>query len=77
MRYVVNRGFQSTSLRPADGTDGSWQQFVPLINLEREIGTKEYFPTDYLPAFQSLWVDDGVKQAIVKGNEYALHDNLI
>ncbi|KAI9884543.1 MAG: G-Protein alpha subunit [Watsoniomyces obsoletus] len=56
--------------------DPSNEQYVALINLERELGTKESFPQEYLPAFKSLWIDHGVKQAIVKGNEYALHDNL-
>ncbi len=33
-------------------------------------------PLDCLHAFKSLWRDEGVKSAINKGNEYALHDNL-
>lgn len=41
-----------------------------------EIGVKEHFPPEYLNAFKNLWMDDGVKQAIIRGNEYALHDNL-
>ena len=49
---------------------------MPLIGIERELGTNDTMPVDYLPAFKSLWADEGVKQAIVKGNEYALHDNL-
>lgn len=27
-------------------------------------------------AFTSLWADKGVQLAMLKGNEYALHDNL-
>lgn len=46
------------------------------MNTDRELGVKETFPLHYLPALKGLWVDDGVRQAIVKGNEYALHDNL-
>ena len=33
-------------------------------------------PLDCLHAFQNLWVDKGVQLAMLKGNEYALHDNL-
>ncbi|KAI9803060.1 MAG: hypothetical protein M1833_001130 [Piccolia ochrophora] len=52
------------------------QQFAELIHLEHELAVKESFPMQYLRAFDSLWHDAGIKQAIVKGNEYALHDNL-
>lgn len=31
---------------------------------------------DYLEPVKKLWQDEGVKQAIEKGNEFALHDNL-
>jgi guanine nucleotide-binding protein subunit alpha len=30
----------------------------------------------YLQPFKDLWADAGVQQAIEKGNEFALHDNL-
>lgn len=33
-------------------------------------------PREYLEAFTSLWEDKNVQMAILKGNEYALHDNL-
>jgi guanine nucleotide-binding protein subunit alpha len=33
-------------------------------------------PLDSLHAFTSLWADKGVQLAMLKGNEYALHDNL-
>ena len=33
-------------------------------------------PMDCLTAFKNLWADAGVQEAIQKGNEYALHDNL-
>lgn len=33
-------------------------------------------PVDFLHAFTSLWADKGVQMSILKGNEYALHDNL-
>lgn len=43
---------------------------------EREIGAEDQMPTDYLEPVKALWKDGGVKSAIAKGNEYALHDNL-
>ncbi|KAI9842917.1 MAG: G-Protein alpha subunit [Sclerophora amabilis] len=49
---------------------------ISLIKLDRDLGAKEPLPLEYLPAFKSLWVDPGVRQAITRGNEYALHDNL-
>ncbi|KAI9754944.1 MAG: G-Protein alpha subunit [Chaenotheca gracillima] len=52
------------------------EQYVNLIKLDRDLGAKEPLPLEYLPAFKSLWEDAGVKQAITRGNEYALHDNL-
>ncbi|KAI9830874.1 MAG: G-Protein alpha subunit [Phylliscum demangeonii] len=52
------------------------ERYGHLINDDAEIGVKETFPIDYLDAFKDLWVDDGVKEAIIRGNEYALHDNL-
>lgn len=33
-------------------------------------------PREYLDAFTALWEDKNVQMAILKGNEYALHDNL-
>jgi guanine nucleotide-binding protein subunit alpha, other len=33
-------------------------------------------PQQYYQAFSSLWDDKGVQLAMLKGNEYALHDNL-
>lgn len=33
-------------------------------------------PVESLNAFLSLWQDKGVQMAMLKGNEYALHDNL-
>ena len=52
------------------------KQYVALINLDRDLGSKETLPAEYLPAFKSLWKDPGIQQTIVKGNEFALHDNL-
>lgn len=52
------------------------QKYVALIMMERELGTSEFFPREYLPAFRSLWKDGGVQDAVHRGNEFALHDNL-
>lgn len=41
-----------------------------------EIGPDDAMPLDCLHAFHSLWADKGCQLAILKGNEYALHDNL-
>lgn len=46
------------------------------ILVENEIGLEEKLPQDYFEPIKALWQDSGVKAAIAKGNEYALHDNL-
>jgi guanine nucleotide-binding protein subunit alpha len=46
------------------------------IMVDYEMSATEPLPSDYLEPIQMLWVDGGVKQAIAKGNEFALHDNL-
>lgn len=49
---------------------------MPKILVDREISAEEPMPPEYLEPVKSLWQDGGVKAAIAKGNEYALHDNL-
>lgn len=46
------------------------------ILVEFELSAIDTMPTDYLEPIKKLWADSGCKQAIAKGNEYALHDNL-
>lgn len=46
------------------------------IMVDYEMRADEPLPPDYLEPIKKLWMDGGVKQAIEKGNEYALHDNL-
>lgn len=46
------------------------------IKNDPEIGPEDGMPLDYLHAFNTLWDDRGVQMAMLKGNEYALHDNL-
>jgi guanine nucleotide-binding protein subunit alpha, other len=52
------------------------QNYLRLLTNERDIGPDDKLPPEYLPCFQDLWADAGVQLAMLKGNEYALHDNL-
>ncbi|GAB7352349.1 hypothetical protein MBLNU459_g2790t1 [Dothideomycetes sp. NU459] len=51
-------------------------KYMELICTDTEIGTADAMPLNYLQAFRNLWEDAGVRLAISKGHEYALHDNL-
>ncbi|GAO15188.1 uncharacterized protein UV8b_04647 [Ustilaginoidea virens] len=57
-----------------DGPDN--EKHMAHILVELEISPEDKLPQDYLEPIKALWQDHGVKQAIAKGNEYALHDNL-
>ena len=46
------------------------------ILVDHGLSPNDHFPTEFLEPIKSLWADEGVKKAIAKGNEYALHDNL-
>ncbi|KAF2502610.1 guanine nucleotide binding protein, alpha subunit [Lophium mytilinum] len=52
------------------------EAYANLINADPEIGLEDPMPLECLTAFNSLWADKGVQLAILKGNQYALHDNL-
>jgi hypothetical protein len=52
------------------------QRYVAMLEKERELGLEETLPLEYLTCFKDLWADMGIQMAILKGNEYALHDNL-
>jgi len=52
------------------------EAYVELIVVERELARGESFPREYQTAFRSLWADPGVQDAVRRGNEFALHDNL-
>ena len=41
-----------------------------------EISPNDPLPAQYLPAFLSLWGDEGMHLAMLKGNEHAVNDNL-
>ncbi len=47
-----------------------------MVNAAPDIGTEEPMPDEFLTAFNCLWADKGVQLTILKGNQYALHDNL-
>jgi guanine nucleotide-binding protein subunit alpha len=47
-----------------------------LVLEDYEMSPNENLPENYLEPIKSLWADEGVQKAILKGNEYALHDNL-
>ncbi|KID91289.1 G protein alpha subunit [Metarhizium guizhouense ARSEF 977] len=52
------------------------EKHMAHILVEHEISPEDKLPQDYLGPIKALWKDSGVKKAIAKGNEYALHDNL-
>ncbi|KAI5462639.1 G protein alpha subunit [Mariannaea sp. PMI_226] len=52
------------------------EKHLAHILVEYELSPQERMPVDYLTPVKSLWADHGIQQAIAKGNEYALHDNL-
>ncbi|KAI9730809.1 MAG: hypothetical protein M1834_005527 [Cirrosporium novae-zelandiae] len=47
-----------------------------ILSAEHDVGPDEAFPPEMLPAMKGLWLDKGVKQAVSRGHEFALHDNL-
>ena len=52
------------------------QKHAELIESDPDISPNDPLPIECLEAFTSLWEDKGVQWAMLKGNEYALHDNL-
>lgn len=61
--------------RRADQTTTK-QKNQAVIQADHEISPNDNLPEAYLEPIKSLWADGGVQKAILKGNEYALHDNL-
>ncbi|KAI4615078.1 uncharacterized protein J4E87_004414 [Alternaria ethzedia] len=51
-------------------------RYSEMVNSAPDIGTEEPMPEEFHTAFNSLWADKGVQLTILKGNQYALHDNL-
>lgn len=62
------------------GSSGSFltvkQRYAQYVSSDPEISPEEGMPPISLDAFVNLWEDRGVQMAMLKGNEYALHDNL-
>ncbi|TPX17583.1 uncharacterized protein E0L32_012117 [Thyridium curvatum] len=46
------------------------------ILVDYEVGANDPMPEDFLEPIKQLWQDAGIKAAMAKGNEFALHDNL-
>jgi guanine nucleotide-binding protein subunit alpha len=53
-----------------------YAKLATLTSLIRNSPNMWLQPQECLSAFNSLWADKGVQLAILKGNQYALHDNL-
>lgn len=70
-------GLRGAAGRLALTAFGKYQPYVGLVIMERELSRGEPFPREYQTAFRSLWADPGVKKAVQRGNEFALHDNMI
>ncbi|OCL01028.1 guanine nucleotide binding protein, alpha subunit [Cenococcum geophilum 1.58] len=68
--------FGAMQEQETDFEDDDNIRYAELIAADPEIGLEESMPLDCLAAFNSLWADKGVQLAILKGNQYALHDNL-
>lgn len=52
------------------------QKDMEQVLVDHELSPNDHFPLEFLQPLKNLWEDEGVKKAIAKGNEYALHDNL-
>lgn len=52
------------------------EKSMAQIAVDYEMRADEPLPEEYLEPVKKLWADAGVRKAMEKGNEYALHDNL-
>ncbi|ROW08162.1 hypothetical protein VPNG_06928 [Cytospora leucostoma] len=52
------------------------EKYMEQVLVDHELSPNDHFPIEFLEPIKHLWVDEGVRRAISKGNEYALHDNL-
>jgi guanine nucleotide-binding protein subunit alpha len=68
--------FQAMQEDDTDFEDEDNIRYSEMVNAAPDIGTEEPMPEEFLPAFNCLWADKGVQLTILKGNQYALHDNL-
>ena len=79
-RMARNSMFWNEDIRLEPGTmdtnHNRVQKHMTYISGEYELSANDPMPADYLEPIKKLWADSGVQKAILKGNEYALHDNL-
>ncbi|KAL2162616.1 hypothetical protein VTH06DRAFT_6452 [Thermothelomyces fergusii] len=52
------------------------EKHMAQMMVDYEMTADEPLPEEYLEPVKRLWADAGVRKAMEKGNEYALHDNL-
>ncbi|AEO56945.1 hypothetical protein MYCTH_2302506 [Thermothelomyces thermophilus ATCC 42464] len=52
------------------------EKHMAQMMVDYEMTADEPLPEEYLEPVKRLWTDAGVRKAMEKGNEYALHDNL-
>ncbi|KAL1840488.1 hypothetical protein VTJ49DRAFT_440 [Mycothermus thermophilus] len=71
MKLIYAQGFSKTEKM-------EWKPVKNMaqILVDYEMTAAEPLPEEYLMPVKKLWVDAGVRQAMERGNEYALHDNL-
>jgi guanine nucleotide-binding protein subunit alpha, other len=50
---------------------------MQLLHQRREVDLDEPIPEEYFECFSDLWADNGIQLGMLKGNECALHDNLV
>jgi guanine nucleotide-binding protein subunit alpha, other len=53
-----------------------FQSYLSMIELAPDLKDGESFPTEYCVPLESLWKDEGVQKALLRGNEVALPENL-
>ncbi|MCJ1390590.1 hypothetical protein MMC18_003450 [Xylographa bjoerkii] len=53
------------------------QKCEAVLLVAEDIGVNDSFPMDCLSAMKGLWQDPSVQKTIKRGNEYALHDNIL
>jgi guanine nucleotide-binding protein subunit alpha len=52
------------------------QRHIRLLYEKRNIGPNEDIPEEYYDCFTELWKDDTIQITMLKGHQWALHDNL-
>ncbi|MCJ1432636.1 hypothetical protein MMC27_001993 [Xylographa pallens] len=57
--------------------DDQTQKCEAILLVAEDIGVNDSFPIDCLSAMKGLWQDPSIQKTIKRGNEYALHDNIL